>query len=185
MIAYVFWHWKRVGLEAAEYERVQRAFHAALAGDAPPGFHWSQSFACSGCQWAADGGDAYEDRYLVDDFVALQALEHGAVTASRQGPHDAAAAMALGGAAGVYELKLGTPMRSPHHAAWFSKPAGVSYAALWELLGPVVEKAGASVWMRKMVLGPTPEFCLYSRGRLELPASVDPLNVGLRPVWPV
>lgn len=184
MIAYVFWHWKQPGVGAPEYERAQRAFHAAMAASPPAGFHWSQSFAISGCPWAAQGGEAYEDRYLVDDFPALTALESGAVSAPRQAAHDAAAAVAAGGAAGIYELKLGTPMHAPRQAAWFAKPAGVTYAALWTLLDPVVQQTGSAVWMRKMVLGPTPEFCLYSAGPLVLPAPLFPMTVPLRPVWP-
>jgi len=184
MIAYVFWHWKQAAVAAPDYERVQRTFHDALAKAPPTGFHWSQSFAISGCAWAADGGDAYEDRYLVDDIPALEALEQAAVSAARQAPHDAAAALAGGGAAGVYALKLGAPMHAPRHAAWFSKPAGVSYAALWGMLDPVITRGEASAWMRKMVLGPTPEFCVYSAEQLELPAPIEPLRVALRPVWP-
>lgn len=185
MIAYVFWHWKQPPIVALDYERVQRAFHAALEHDPPSGFHWAQSFALSGCAWAAGGGEAYEDRYLVDNLPALEALEQGAVSASRKAPHDSAAALAAGGAAGVYKLTQGEPMRVPRHAAWFSKPAGVSYAALRELLEPVVARGEASVWMRKMVLGPTPEFSLYSAEPLELPAPIEALAVPLRPVWPV
>ena len=36
-------------------------------------------------------------------------------------------------------------MRVPRHAAWFSKPAGVSYAALWDLLDPVVARRGVGL----------------------------------------
>lgn len=185
MIAYVFWHWKQPAVAAPDYERVQRAFHDALAHAPPAGFHWSQSFAISGCAWAGDKGEAYEDRYLVDDLPALEALEQAAVTASRQAPHDAAAALAAGGAAGVYALKLGTPMHVPRHATWFSKPEGVSYAALWARIDPVITRGEASVWMRKMVLGPTPEFCVYSADPLELPAPIAAQGVPLRPVWPL
>ena len=184
MIAYVFWHWKQASIAAPEYERIQRAFHAALEREPPPGYHWSQSFALSGCAWAAGGGEAYEDRYLVQDFPSLETLEQGAISASRKAPHDSAAALADGGAAGIYALSQGEPMRVPRHAAWFSKPDGVSYSALREILGPLVARAEASVWMRKMVLGPTLEFCLYSAEPIVLPAPIESLDVPLRPVWP-
>jgi hypothetical protein len=184
MIAYVFWHWKQPPIAAPDYERVQKGFHDALAKAPPAGFYWSQSFAMNGCTWAADKGDAYEDRYLVDDFTALDALDQAAVTASRQAPHDSAAALAAGGIAGIYELRQGEPMRVPRYAAWFSKPACVSYAALRDLLEPVVSRGEAAVWMRRMTLGPTPEFCLYSAGSLALPDPIVPLNVPLRPVYP-
>ena len=184
MIAYVFWHWKQQSIAAPDYEPVQRIFHDALAAAPPKGFHWSQSFALSGCAWAADRGEAYEDRYLVDDFAALDALDAAAVTASRKAPHDKAAALAAGGIAGIYQLSQGEPMRAPRHVAWFSKPAGVSYAAFRGVLEPVVAKGEAAVWMRRMTLGPTPEFCLYSAEPLDLPAPIEPLRVSLRPVWP-
>ena len=184
MIAYVFWHWKQPTIPASDYELVQQAFHDALSSAPPKGFHWSQSFAFSGCGWAADGGDAYEDRYLVDDFTALDALDAAAVSASRKLPHDKAAALAAGGIAGIYQVSQGEPMRVPRHAAWFAKPAGVSYAAFRTMLEPVVAKGEASVWMRRMTLGPTPEFCLYSADPLELPSPIVPLRVPLRPVWP-
>ena len=184
MIAYVFWHWKQAAIAAPDYERAQKAFHEAMEKSPPAGYHWSQSFALSACAWAADKGDAYEDRYLVDDFAALDALDQAAVSAARQGPHDSAAALAAGGIAGIYELRQGVPMRVPRHAAWFSKPAGVSYAALRGLLEPVVTRGEAAVWMRRMTLGPTPEFCLYSAEPLELPEPIQQLRVPLRPVWP-
>ena len=41
MLAYVFWHWKAAGVAAGDYENRQRAFHAALAAEPPPGFHGS------------------------------------------------------------------------------------------------------------------------------------------------
>lgn len=184
MIAYVFWHWKQPAIAAPDYEPAQRAFHGALADSPPSGFRWSQSFALSGYPWAADKGEAYEDRYLVDDFAALDALDAAAVSASRKAPHDKAAALAAGGIAGIYQLSQGEPMRAPRHAAWFAKPAGVSYAALRGLLEPVISQGEASVWMRRMTLGPTPEFCLYSAEPFELPGSIEPLRVLLRPVWP-
>ena len=184
MIAYVFWHWKQATIAAPDYERAQRVFHEAVEKSPPDGYHWSQSFALSGCAWAADKGDAYEDRYIVDDFAALDALDRAAVSASRQAPHDSAAALAAGGIAGIYELRQGVPMRVPRHAAWFSKPLGVSYAAFRSMLEPMVARGEGAVWMRRMTLGPTPEFCLYSAEAIKLPAPIEQLNVPLRPVWP-
>lgn len=184
MIAYVFWHWKQPTISAPDYEPVQRAFHDALAAAPPKGFYWSQSFALSGCSWAADKGEAYEDRYLVEDFAALDLLDAAAVSASRKAPHDQAAALAAGGIAGIYQLNQGEPMRGPRHASWFSKPAGVSYAALRGILEPVVA-GGAAVWMRRMTLGPSPEFCVHTAGEIELPQPIEPLRIRLRPVWPL
>jgi hypothetical protein len=180
MLAYVFWHWPRPGVSPAVYEATQRRFHSALAGAPPPGFIRSFSAALSGAPWAAQGGPAYEDWYLVDRSAALDPLNQAAITASRQAPHDAAAALAAGGAAGLYVLRAGTPLPAPRHATWFAKPRGMTYADLDATLRDVVA-GGACLWMRYMVLGPTPEFCLQSAAPLNLP--LDGVALELRSAW--
>ena len=184
MLGYVFWHWRQPRVDPAEYERLQRDFHAALAAAPPPGYRRSYSHALAGAPWAGAGGEAYEDWYLVDGSAALDPLNEAAVSASRQGPHDAAAAVAAGGTAGLYGLRLGRAPAQPRHAWWFDKPDGVSYGALWELLGPVVEAAGAALWLRHMVLGPTPELCLQADDAVALPPPLAATAFALRPVWP-
>ena len=59
------------------------AFHAALGAAPPSGVLGSFSVSLSHAPWAAGGGDAYEDWYLVQDFSALGLLNEAAVTASR------------------------------------------------------------------------------------------------------
>lgn len=184
MLAYVFWHWPRAGVSPADYERAQRRFHEALAAAPPPAFAGSRSAGLAGAAWAAGGGAAYEDWYLVDGSAALDPLNHAAISASRAAPHDAAAALAAGGAAGLYVLRAGTPLGAPRHATWFAKPAGMSYAALDDALRGLVARAAAAVWMRFMVLGPTPEFCLQSRDAVPLPPPFQGAALALRPVWP-
>jgi hypothetical protein len=184
VLAYVFWHWKKDTAAAEEYENRQRAFHAALSAGPPAGFQRSHSSALDGAPWAAAGGAAYEDWYLLDDMAALAPLNAAAVTAGRQQPHDAAAALADGGTAGLYALKSRVAIRAPRHAAWFSKPAGGRYAELFDELLPVLDATGAALWMRQMVLGPTPEFCLHSTTPVELPKGIVPLRLQMRPVWP-
>jgi len=109
LLAYVFWHWKQAAIEPADYESRQRDFHSALAAAPSEGFVASFSVALSGAPWAAGGGDAYEDWYLVRDFGALGALNEAAVTAGRALPHDAAAAAVADGAGGLCGLRLGAP----------------------------------------------------------------------------
>ncbi|HEX9895120.1 MAG TPA: hypothetical protein VGA78_14410 [Gemmatimonadales bacterium] len=193
MLAYVFWHWKQESVPIDEYEAAQRAFHAALAAAPPPGFLGSRSFALAGYPWAAMGAAAYEDWYHVTDSAGLDPLNQAAVTASREAPHHAAARLAEGGTAGLYRLKLppeppstafDRPRPPSTHASWFAKPAGLSYPALWSLLGRVVEDQKATLWIRHMTLGPSPEFCLQSPGPLHLPPPIAPLGVTLRSVWP-
>ena len=53
----------------------------------------------------------------------------------------------------------------------------------YEILGPIVATAPAALWVRQMVLGPTPEFCLHSQRSLELPAGFRGHEVSLTPVW--
>jgi len=128
---------------------------------------------------------AYEDWYLVRDMAALAPLNEGAVSGPRLEPHNAVARLAAGGTAGLYGLNAGTALEGPAHAAWFGKPAGMSYAALFELLRPLVDSAQGGLWMRQLVLGPTPEFCLQSGAPVVLPPSIDAKYLALSPVWPV
>lgn len=182
MLAYVFWHWRRPEVDAAHYEATQRRFHAALAATPPAGFARSHSAEVRGAPWAAHGGIAYEDWYVVHESASLDSLNIAAITASRQAPHDAAAALAAEGAAGLYTLRAGAAVTAPTHAVWFAKPAGMTYAALDALLRDVVT-AGACVWMRYMVLGPTPEFVVHGAA-VKLPAPLKGIETELRTVWP-
>jgi hypothetical protein len=183
ILAYVFWHWKQAAIETRDYERRQRAFHSALAAAPSGGFLGSYSVALSGAPWAAAGGDAYEDWYLVRDFGALGALNEAAVSASRAAPHDAAAAVAADGTAGLYGLRLGAPLPAPRYAVWFSKPPGTRYEELFRVLSPGVEKSRSALWMRQMTLGPAREFCLHAEAPVPLPAPFMPLVIPLRQAW--
>ena len=184
MLAYVFWHWRREGVAPAAYEALQRRFHAALEAAPPDGFLGSRSAAITGAPWAADGGEAYEDWYLLEGSAALDPLNAAAVSASRQAPHDAAAAAAQGGTAGIYVLRLGAASDPPRAAAWFAKPSGMSYGALYGALAPVVEAEGGALWGRQMTLGPTPEFCLHAARPATLPAPLVPLVHPCKSIWP-
>jgi len=184
LLAYVLWHWARPGVSAGDYEARQRAFHAALAASPPAGFAGSFSVAVAKAPWAAAGADAYEDWYLVRDFAALGSLNEAAVTASRQGPHDAAAAVAGGGTAGLYRLRLGAALRGPRFAHWFAKPSGLRTVDLLGDLEPRVAAVRGALWMRQMTLGPATEFCLHAADRVVLPAAYEPLVLPLRAAWP-
>ena len=74
-------------------------------------------------------------------------------------------------------------MTSPSFASWFRKPPSLSYSALSEMLAPIIATAPATLWMRQMVLGPTPEFCLHSRNAVELPPGIVGHTLSLVPVW--
>lgn len=183
MLAYVFWHWPRATVTPGEYEARQRAFHAALASSPPEGFERSSCARVAGAPWAAGGAAAYEDWYLIESFMALGVLKDGAISASRQAPHDAAAAASLGGTAGVYALQAGAALPAPTHAYWFGKPDGMSYPELFARLSPLVETSGGALWLRQLVLGPARELCLHTRAPLELPHVFAALELTLEPVW--
>ena len=185
MIAYVFWHWRKRGLPAGDYEKRQRHFHAALTAAPPSGFTGSFSVGIAGADWAAGGDEAYEDWYLVKDFGALGALNEGAVSGTRSGPHDAAAAVAEGGTASIYLLRRGDVMIDPGYAHWFDKPSGMTYAELAALLDPVVDREEAALWMRQLALGPARELCLHARKKVSLPSPFEAIVLPLRLIWPV
>ncbi len=190
MLAYVFWHWPRAEVPTADYESLQRRFHAALGADPPPGFLGSRALSIAGAAWAAGGGLAYEDWYLLEGSAALDPLNQAAITASRQRAHDAAAAAAENGTAGLYRLRHGssavtaTAGAAPVTATWFAKPAGWTYSAFFTLLAPLVDESGAALWGRQMTLGPTPEFCLHTIHPVPLPAPLAGTVLRWRPVWP-
>lgn len=185
MLAYVFWHWPRPDVQRQDYEQRQRRFHAAMRDAPSAGYLGSRTYAISGATWTSDAATAYEDWYLVENSGSLDPLNEAAVTASRQAPHDAAAAGAAGGTAGLYRLRRGdVDSVAPEMAAWFAKPARMSYGELDRVLEPVLGETAGVLWMRQMVLGPTPEFCLQCSRTFRFPAPFEPLWVTLRPVWP-
>lgn len=152
MLAYVFWHRPRAGVEASEYERRLRAFHERLG-------ELSASFRVAPLPFAA--GEGYEDWYLVDDWSALGTLNAAAVSGERQAPHDSAAELAAEGWGGIYALVRGAAL-PPLTAQWVSKPAGESYEAFLESL------PAGTVWQRRLVLGPAPEFCLVENNEVKI-----------------
>jgi len=183
MLAYVFWHWPQPTVPIAEYERRQRRFHEALMETPPQGFDRSTCYSVAAAPWTHDLGEVYEDWYLVRDSSALDPLNEAAMTGRRRAPHDQAAAVAAGGTAGVYRLRLGAPPVAGHEL-WFAKPDGMSYESLWTELAPIVQEARGALWSRYMVLGPSPEFCFQTAEPREMPPRFAPIAIPLRQVWP-
>ena len=158
MLAYVFWHWPLREVQVAEYEARLREFHESLRAHPPAGFLQSASFRVIGAPWTP-AANAYEDWYLIEDFAALGALNEASVSGPRQQPHDSAARLAAGGAGAVYRMLFcKTNPIGGGVARWFSKPAGMTYAALRSEVADL--EADSSLWQRQLVLGPAPEFCL-------------------------
>jgi hypothetical protein len=184
LLAYVFWHWKQATITEEDYEHRQRNFQAALIAAPPSGFMESFSVAISQAAWAGAGGNAYEDWYRVQDYTALGVLNEGAISASREVPHNAAAAVVAGGTAGVYGLQLGKVLYRPQFAYWFSKPDGMTYRELNAQLEPSVEQYRGALWMRQMTLGPALEFCLQAEEQVTFPPVFKPQTISLRSIWP-
>ena len=182
-LAYTFWHWKQPQISATEYEARQRDFHSALAADPPSGFLCSVSSAVTGAPWANGGAEAYQDRYVIGDSSALDALDRAVASGMYRQAHDNAAAVAESGIAGLYRARIGVPLPAPRHAVWFAKPSGMSYDQLLARCEPLVRPDDSVLWMRRMVLGPTPEFCLESMTPVTLPPELRGLALSLRPVW--
>jgi len=83
-------------------------FLSALEAEKPAGFIGASSFRTGPAPWLP--GPAYLDWYRIGGFADLEALNEGAVTASRKAPHVAVAALAAGGAGGIYRHKSGPKM---------------------------------------------------------------------------
>lgn len=148
MLAYLFWHRPATGVDADEYERAQRRFHALVETD-------SACFEVA--ELPFDPRPGYEDWYPVEDWAGLGRLNAAAVDAPRRAGHDAAAALAGEGWGAVYALVRGAAT-IPKTAIWREKPRGVD-------LDTVLAGAGdAAVWQRQLVLGPAPELCLAAGG---------------------
>jgi len=185
MLAYLFWHWPKPTVAPHDYEAALRRFHSVLSTSDTTGFVRSFCFGIRGASWANDGSDAFEDWYLVESSAGLDPLNDAAISGRRQAAHDGAAAAAAGGTGGLYRLRRGFAL--PHAACgyWFSKPDGVSYVELYELLQPVLEEDEVALWGRQMTLGPALEFCLHAQQTLVLPPQLSAIEIRLRPVWPV
>jgi hypothetical protein len=183
LLAYVFWHWRQASADTETYEAAQLAFQRALAESPSVGFVRSFSHAISGAPWANAGGEAYEDWYLVRDSAALDPLDEAAVSASRRSPHDAAAALAAAGTAGLFQMRLGTTPVAPRFAHWFVKPAGMSYPQLFAAVEPALAPVEGSLWVRRMTLGPSTEFCVLAREPAALAPAFQMFAFPLRPVW--
>jgi hypothetical protein len=159
MLAYVFWHRSRAGVDRVAYEAAQRAFHEKIGVS-------SACFRLARLPFA--GEDGYEDWYLVDGWVGLGALNEAAVDVSRRVRHDRAAEMAAAGWGSVYELVRGSA-RIPVGVSWRDKARGQATADFLASLD------AATVWRRQLALGPAPEFCLSA------PASDERVSVRRRP----
>jgi len=185
MLAYVFWHWPAPGTDVASYIAALAEFHRSLAASPPPGFHCSIVFLVAAYRWLPADAAVFEDWYLLENSGALDILNEAAVSGARKEPHDRAARAAAGGTAGLCRLRLGeAAVAAANYACRFSKPSGMSYQELYDMLGPLASVPATGLWQRQMTLGPGPEFCLLSPERVELPSPLEGDIITLNWVWP-
>ena len=185
-LAYVFWHWMRVGGDVVGYEDALAGFQEVLLADAPAGYRGAMVFRQAPAAWLPGRGPHYVDWYLTDGSAALDPLNDAAVSAACRGVHDAAAVGAAGGTAGLYGLRQGVvPAARVRCATWFSKPAGMSYEALDALVAERMDGACGQLWSRRMTLGPTPEMCVLAPEAISLPDAFNAVSVSMELVWPL
>lgn len=173
MLAYVFWHWPKADEAPAEYERIQREFHAALAQAAPAGFLRSCVYRVDGTAPWLGGSPAYADWYLVADSAALDPLNVAAVTSACEGPHAAVAQAMAAGAGSLFALRgdINPDLVAAHALTLLTKPREMPYADFYTEVPRFSPEC--SLWRRTMVLGPTPEFALLTA---EPPGNVEKLQ---------
>jgi hypothetical protein len=59
----------------------------------------------------------------------------------------------------------------------------MSYEDFYARIRPLANQRSVALWGRQMVLGPTPEFCLHSAARLELPSPLHAQEMALARLW--
>lgn len=159
-------------------------FHRSLASSKPNGFQYSVVFRIKGAPWIGENVEAYEDWYLVEGSGALDVLNDAAISHAHKESHDRVAHGAAGGAGGLYRFRSGqVNVRQSQFAAWLSKPTGTSYEMFYDSLSGRTSQPEVGLWGRQMVLGPTPEFCLLSPERIDLPETLNALTLRLEPLW--
>ncbi len=149
MLAYLFWHRPRTGVDASEYEARLAAFHAALGAA-------SRAERVRGAPWM--DGDGYVDWYFVTDWADIGALNQAAVTGAAGVAHAALAELTGWGVGGVMALVTG------EHGfrrawRWLAKRDGEAYPDFHARM-----PAGGTLWRRQLVLGPHPEFAAAGEG---------------------
>jgi hypothetical protein len=171
LLAYLFWHRPRQEVAADSYEQDQLAFHRSLCRKPPFGFLGSALFRLPDVPWLAPSGrgNGYEDWYLLEDFAALGVLNEAAVGRGHGSVHARAARRVGEGAGGLYGLHEGNRAQLVEDslgpalvAVWVGRAPGSAELALGSLLADGADPQRASLWRRRLVLGPAPEFCLLA-----------------------
>ncbi len=184
MLTYILWHWPFPEVSAESYENNLGEFHRSLAASKIPGFRGSVVFRNSGVPWAGSDQRSYEDWYLLDGSAAMDELNEAAVSAVSKLSHDNTARGTAGAAGGLYRLQTGKPNATDcRFVSWLAKPQGTGYEEFYAGVQTWTSQAGVSLWRRQMVLGPTPEFGMFSTEQPGLPSGLAVVSVELELVW--
>lgn len=166
-LGYLFWH--RAGpVDPGAYEETLRSFHAALAAAPPAGFVTSWTWRLKAPPWFDGPDPTYLDVYLTADLSTLAELERAAVGGGPKPAHDRLAGAVAAGAGALMQLVAGDPTAAADRPlAFVAKPPGVERDPFVAGLA----RGGGSVWMRRLVLGPGPEYLVAGVDQLP-PATV-------------
>lgn len=175
-LLYIFWSWPRQGVDLAVYGGRLSTFREELE-DYMGGQLTAEtaSFSSPAPPWLPKDVPAFSDWWPMQNASVLDNLNEGALTSNVKPAHDAIAELYGGGAGSLYDWKKGVSYDPSwvNFTHWFAKPAGMSYAALYELLAPVLEQDKVLLLRRRMVLGPSPEFCIASEALFELAKPIE------------
>jgi len=171
MIAYLFWHTPRTGVDEVVYAAKLARFQEELEQLGPGASGLVQdpaAYRLDAVPWVPVARPVYLDVYPMDSTAQMELLNTAAVTGPLAQPHAEIAALYGSGAGSLYGLRAGS-VEAATDSYWFSKPAGMSYAELDSALAPLIT-TGVALLRRMMVLGPSPEFGLLSPQALTLPS---------------
>lgn len=141
------------------------------------------SYRVGSLPWGPAQGPLYEDWYVVKDFAALGTLNEAAVGPGTKEFHDAVAKEYLSGAGGVFrQIQGNVALPEARYTNWIGKPTGTTYQQYYKEVAEGLENQRADLWRRQMVLGPSPQFCVHSADRLDLPKKFMPLEVMIESV---
>lgn len=175
-LLYIFWSWPRPGTDLSVYggrlstfrEELETYMGGQLTTE-------TASFRGATPPWLPENVPAFSDWWPMPNSSVLDSLNAGALTSEVKPAHDAIAELYGGGAGSLYDWKKGAPYDPSYvkYTHWFAKPAGMSYADLYGLLAPALEQGNTTLLRRRMVLGPSPEFCLASDSLFELMKPIE------------
>ncbi len=180
-LAYVFWHWPRLGASAAAYEGKLRSFQSALRAARPDLVADLLSYRVGPLPWGPKDRQLYEDWYLVEDFAALGSLNDAAVAGGIKDLHDSVAADYLKGAGGVFKRMLGSlSLGEAGYATWIEKVVGTPYKSYYDEVAELLGNGESDLWRRQMVLGPSPQFCVHSVKPVSFPERFRPFSAKVK-----